>query len=124
MRDIPERHRSMRAVFEPSWKMLPEEEKQVLCRLSVFRGGFTRQKAEQVSGASLLALSSLVIRSLVRRTKSGRYDIHELLRQYVATKLAEDPTELLQTQERHCSYYLGSLAGNDLLLPRPRRSKQ
>src|SRR5512143_3944869 len=39
-RDLPARHRSMHAVFDHSWELLSEEEQGVLCRLSVFRGGF------------------------------------------------------------------------------------
>ena len=109
MRDIPERHRSIRAVFDRSWKMLSNEEQRVLARLSIFRGGFQRQAAEQVAGASLPVLSSLVIRSLIRRTATGRYDLHELIRQYVAARLAQDPQELETTQERHSLFYLGLL---------------
>ena len=109
MRDLPERHRSMRAVFDHSWQMLSTEEKGVLGRLSVFRGGFQRRAAEQVAGASLANLSSLVMRSLLRCTVSGRYDLHELIRQYAASKLAEEPHEQHAAQERHSLYYLGLL---------------
>lgn len=116
MRDVPERHRSMRAVFDHSWQMLSAEEKQVLCKLSVFRGGFQRQAAEQVADASLPVLSSLVIRSLIRRTASGRYDLHELIRQYAETKLAEDSDELHAAEERHSLYYLGLLEENETKL--------
>ncbi|MDQ5853574.1 MAG: hypothetical protein M3380_16185, partial [Chloroflexota bacterium] len=48
--DLPERHRSMRAVFEHSWRLLAPEEQQVLRRLTVFRGGFTRAAAKEVAG--------------------------------------------------------------------------
>jgi len=99
----------MRAVFDHSWQMLSTEERQVLCKLSVFRGGFQRQAAEQVASASLPALSSLVIRSLLRRTAAGRYDLHELIRQYATSKLAEDPGELHTVQERHSHHYLSLL---------------
>jgi predicted ATPase len=116
MRDLPERHRSMRAVFDQSWQMLSTEEKQVLGRLSVFRGGFGRQAAEQVAGASLPVLSALVIRSLLRRTATGRYDLHELIRQYAASKLAEDPRERHAVQERLSVYYLDLLAEKDAKL--------
>jgi DNA-binding SARP family transcriptional activator/predicted ATPase len=90
MRDLPERHRSMRAVFDHSWKMLPVEEQQVLGRLSIFRGGFSRPAGEQVTGASLPVLSALMVRSLLRRGAAERYDLHELISQYAASKLAED----------------------------------
>ena len=106
MRDLPERHRSMRAVFEHSWTLLPNREKQVLSRLSVFRGGFTRDAAEHVAGASLAVLASLVSRSLVQRTEPGRFHVHELLRQYTANLLQEDSQEQLITQERHYAFYL------------------
>src|SRR5512135_2402178 len=39
VRDLPERHRSIRAVFDHSWKLLTAEERETLLRLSVFRGG-------------------------------------------------------------------------------------
>ena len=116
MRDLPERHRSMRAVFDRSWQTLSADEKHVLGRLSVFRGGFGRHAAEQVADASLAVLSSLVIRSLLRRTSTGRYDLHELVRQYAATKLAETPDDLNSVQERHSLYYLGLLEEQDAKL--------
>ncbi len=115
-RDLPERHRSMRTVFDHSWQTLSGEEKQVLSKLSVFRGGFQRQAAEQVAGASLPVLSSLVIRSLLRHMGTGRYDLHELIRQYAALKLTEDPYELYAVQERHSLYYLGLLEEKDIKL--------
>ncbi len=121
-RDVSDRHRSMRAVFEPTWQMLSRDEKRVLARLSVFRGGFQRQAAEQVAGATLSILSTLVTRSLLRRrldearVPAGRYDLHELIRQYSGAKLAEDAGELFSVQERHSLYYLGLLEKNDARL--------
>ena len=109
MRDLPERHRSVRAVFDHSWQLLSTDEKHVLSRLSVFRGGFSRQAAEQVADASLAILSSLVIRSLLRRTPTGRYELHELIRQYAGSKLAENAERPDLVQEQHSFYYLGLL---------------
>jgi predicted ATPase/Tfp pilus assembly protein PilF len=106
MRDLPERHRSIRAVFDHSWKMLTVDEQQVMCQLSVFQGGFQRQAAEQVAGASLSILSSLVNRTLLRRAAPGRYDIHELVRQYSAGHMAADPQMHAAVQQRHYAYFL------------------
>lgn len=106
VRDLPERHRSIRAVFDNSWKMLSADEQQVLSKLSVFCCGFPRQAAEQVAGASLSILSTLVIRTLLRRTATGRYDLHELVRQYSAAHLAADPQAKAVAQERHYAFYL------------------
>src|SRR5207247_2625355 len=81
LRNIPERHRSLRVVFEQSWALLSGDEQAVLMKLSIFRGGFDREAAEQVAGASLSLLASLVDKSLLRLNSSGRYDLHELVRQ-------------------------------------------
>ena len=116
MHDIPERHRSMRAVFDYSWQALSADEQQVLSKLSVFQGGFQRQAAEQVAGASLSILSSLVTRSLLRRTATGRYELHELVRQYATAKLAENQGELNSIEERHSNYYLGLLGEKKTIL--------
>ncbi len=106
MRDLPERHRSIRAVFDHSWKMLTVDEQQVMCKLSVFQGGFSRQAAEQVAGAALLVLSTLVNRTLLRRSVGGRYDLHELVRQYSAGYMAADPQAHAAAQQRHYAYFL------------------
>ena len=86
---LPDRHRSLRVLFDYSWKLLNEEERNVFSRLSVFRGGFPREAAEQVAGATLRLLAALVDASFLRRTPAGRYEIHELLRQYGEEKLSE-----------------------------------
>ena len=112
-RDLPTRHRSMRAVFDHSWKLLPEEEKQVLARLSVFRGGFRREAAEQIAGATLSMLSALVTKSLVRRNGENRYDLHELVRQFAAENLSKKNDEQIATQNRHSKYYLTSFGRAD-----------
>ncbi len=105
-RDLPARHRSMRAVFDQSWRLLSVEEQAVLLRLSVFRSGFQRQAAIQVAGATLSVLSALVMKSLIRRTGTGRYDLHELIRQFAAEHFSDHPEELIATQARHGHYYL------------------
>jgi predicted ATPase/transcriptional regulator with XRE-family HTH domain len=105
-RDLPARHRSMRAVFDHSWKLLTPEEQAVLLRLSVFLGGFRREAAEAVTGATLPTLSALVTKSLIRRSGDGRYDLHELIRQFTAEHLAQRPEEQAATQARHGRYYL------------------
>ncbi len=105
-RDVPERHRSITAVFNHSWKLLAEEERQVMQRLSVFRSGFTRDAARQVAGAALPLLSALVDKSLVRRDGTNRYELHELIRQYAATLLQANAQEEAKTQRRHAEYYL------------------
>ncbi len=106
MLDLPERHRSIRAVFDHSWKRLTVDEQQVMCQFSVFQGGFERQAAERVAGASLPILSTLVNRTLIRRGESGRYGLHTLVRQYSNEHLAADPQMYAATRQRHYAYFL------------------
>ncbi|HEY5902315.1 MAG TPA: tetratricopeptide repeat protein [Anaerolineales bacterium] len=112
-RDLPARHRSMRAIFEHSWKLLTEEEQRVLLRLSVFRGGFRREAAEAVADATLPVLSSLVTKSLVRRGGTGRFDLHELIRQFAAERFAEQPDEQAAARACHGRHYLVFFAQAD-----------
>ncbi|MCB0222311.1 MAG: NACHT domain-containing protein [Anaerolineae bacterium] len=116
LRNIPDRHRSLRAVFESSWHMLSDAERQVLKRLSVFRDGFRREAAIQVAGTTLPLLLGLSSKSLLRRDETGRYDMHELIRQFATEKLAETPTKQMNVLDRHCVYYAGLLQQWDELL--------
>jgi len=86
-RDLSQRHRSMTAVLDQSWELLTPDERRAMARLSVFRGPFTREIAKQVADASLATLAQLVAKSLLRRTEQGRYDLHELMRQYAFAQL-------------------------------------
>lgn len=105
LRNVPERHRSLRAVFEWSWGLLAEAERDVLMKLSVFRGGFDLDAAAEVAGASLTILAALADKSLIRVKDDGRYDLHELLRQYAADKLASVGATST-TEEQHLDYFV------------------
>ncbi|MBK6647806.1 MAG: tetratricopeptide repeat protein [Anaerolineales bacterium] len=95
-RDIPERQRSLRAVFESSWARLGEEEQKAFAALSVFRGGFTREAAEQVAGG----FDSLVDKSLVGR-KDSRFELHEVTRQFAEEKLSAKK----KARNAHAAYF-------------------
>lgn len=108
-RNIPERHRSMRLVMAQSWAALTPDEQTVFKRLSVFRGGFRREAAEIIAGASLRTMAALVDKSFLRLDMTGRYDIHELLRQYGEEHLLADAADLYETTRRHSVYYAQKL---------------
>ncbi len=109
LRNIPERHRSLQAVFAQTWAVLPEQEQAVFQRLAVFQGGFLRDAATTIAGASLALLSSLLDKSLLRwetgDNLNGRYQIHELLRQYAEEKLSDQPEIAQETCATHARYY-------------------
>ena len=123
-RDLPERHRSVRTVFDYSWQRLSEPEREALVRLSMFHGGFTLEAAEQVAGVHLALLLSLINHALVRRGREGRYLLHELVRQYALTAL--DGRGRSELEADYCRYYLGLLerSANDLLGPRQQAAKE
>lgn len=62
-RGVPDRQRSIRAVFDTSWALLSDRERAILPMLSVFRGGFAREAAEFVAAATLRDLLGLVNKS-------------------------------------------------------------
>jgi predicted ATPase/DNA-binding SARP family transcriptional activator len=103
--DLPSRQHSMQAVFERSWRLLTSAERALLACLSVFRGGFTREAAEQVAGANLRLLLALVNKSLLQRQAgSGRFAMHELLRQFAARRRRRaDPAD--QVAQAHSRYF-------------------
>jgi predicted ATPase len=110
LRNVPGRHQSLRAVFEHSWNLLKPKEQLVLARLSVFRGGFTREAASSVADTNLGLLAALVNKSVLRlaeteRETEGRYDFHPLLLEYASEKLA-DFSEATDTQTKHAHCFL------------------
>ena len=105
-RNVAERHHSIQTVFDQTWQRLNEREQNVFKRLSVFRGGFQRDAVVEVTGASLPILSALVDKSLLRLDVNGRYQIHELLRQYAAEQLEKSASDVQQTQADHANYYI------------------
>ena len=110
MGQVPERQRSIRAVMDDTWQRMTEAEQQVFMKLSVFRGGFTREAAQVVAGANLRTLMSLMNKSLLRRdADSGRYEVHELLRQYAAGQL-DIAVETAAVDQAHSRYFLNWLA--------------
>ena len=107
--DTPPQHRNMRAVFQQTWSRLTAAEQQTFARLSIFRGGFQRPAAKQIASASINTLYNLADRSLLRLENNGRFQIHQLLRQYGAEQFAQDPTAEAKVQELHGRYYMSYL---------------
>ncbi len=105
MHGVPDRHRSVRAVFDYSWQLLDPEERDLFMKLSVFQGGFRREAAEQIAGASLQTLSALVDKSMLAAPSSGRYQLHELQRQYGAGQLEKAAGLETAVRNRHCEQF-------------------
>jgi predicted ATPase/transcriptional regulator with XRE-family HTH domain/Tfp pilus assembly protein PilF len=108
-RDLPERHRSLRMVFNYSWDLLDESERAALRRLAVFCGPFDAATAQAVADAPLALLAALLDKSLLRRRTDEHFELHTLVRQYAAEQLAAADDEQERTLARHAAH-LAALA--------------
>jgi predicted ATPase/Tfp pilus assembly protein PilF len=115
-RDVPQRQRSIRVVFDNSWKRLNAAEQDALAQFSIFRGGFNMKAARQISGVSLRTLHKLANKSLLQYDAvKKRYQIHELLRQYGGEKLRNNRpgppgvSAEAAIRDRHSAYYCSFL---------------
>ena len=109
LRGIPEGHRSLRVVFEHSWRLLNKLERTAFCKLAVFQGGFDRLAAQQVAEVNLPMLMNLVNKSLVQRGEGDRFQMHALLHQFARERLQTDPAGENALRERHSRFYLKTL---------------
>ena len=109
----PAAQRSLRAVFDTSWRLLARPERQAIRALSYFRGGFSRRAAKEVCDVTLPALLSLVNKCWLRRGEGGRFSMHELLRQYGVEALAAESEQHSEILRRHSAYYCDWLAAQE-----------
>jgi predicted ATPase len=110
-RDVPDRHQSVVHALESSWARLNAPEREAWARLTVFRGGFTRDAAEAVTGVGVARLARLVDHALVRHGADGRFELHPLVRRFGSERLTEsgEAEATAQAQARH---YLARLAAH------------
>jgi predicted ATPase/DNA-binding SARP family transcriptional activator len=122
--DIPARQRSLQATFEYSWNLLTQDEQRFFTALAVFNGSFSIQAVRQVAGSSARLLQSLVDKCLVNHTAADRYQIHDLVHQFVTQHLEQDPGYLFDIHTRHSHFYLEALEdwGKDLKSARQREA--
>ena len=107
-RDADPRHETLRATIQWSYDLLAEVEQRLFARLAVFAGGCTLEAAEEVAGAELDTLESLLDKSLVRRTDSEsgpRFWMLETIREYALEKL-EESEDAAATVARHTDYFV------------------
>ncbi|MBV7339783.1 hypothetical protein KFU94_68540 [Chloroflexi bacterium TSY] len=104
------RHRTLRAVFDHSWSLLDGAEQKLLKRLSIFAGTFAHSAALEIGQTTPVQLARLTSYSLLRTKEDARYEIHDLLRQYITEKRIETPALDAAVQQAHMVYYAGWIA--------------
>ena len=105
-RDMPERHRSLRVVFEQSWQLLNPSERAGFAHLTCFQSHFSLEAALAVVDLALETLAALLEHTLIQRLQNDRYSLHPLLQQFARDYLAEGDGVF----ERHAAWYLGQVA--------------
>jgi predicted ATPase/class 3 adenylate cyclase len=115
-RDLPDRQRTLRGAIAWSCDLLDEPQRQLLARLSVFRGGWDLDAAEAVAGSDgatsvdvLDGLAALVDQSLVRsidESAAPRFDMFETIREF-AEELLVAAGDAAATRETHARVFLG-----------------
>ena len=109
MRDIPARHRSMRAVLESSWLSLTDEEQETLAQLSIFLGEFDKEAMQAVTLSTHSQLAVLLDKCVLRRSAGGRFGMHHLMRMFAAEKLEEMAAagriDADAVHDRHSQFY-------------------
>lgn len=108
-RDLPPRHRSLRAVLESSVSLLSSEEQQLLARLTIFRGGGTGVAVEAIcqEPQAPVLLSRLRERSLVSTEEASdemRFQMLEIVREFVGELLQQNERAALE--RRHEDYFV------------------
>ena len=117
--DIDPRHRSLRAVFDNSWKLLSQEERLILRKLSIFQAPFTPRAAQNICDATPLLLSIFTDKSLLNHLQEDRFELLATFHQYAFAKLGEDNDELVATKVKFCEFYATLIAQKHLELNSP-----
>lgn len=108
--DIPEEQRTLRAVFEKSWRLLALHEQKGLAALAIFPDTFHRNAAEHVAQLSKSMLKQLINQSLVERNRKERFSLHPSIREYALEKLLDLDELYGSTRLAYAEYYLRLLA--------------
>ncbi len=115
-RDLPARHRTLRATIRSGVDLLDERERRFFVELGAFAGSFDLDAAAAVtattSGQCYRAVASLVRQSLVVPTGGDRYRLLESLRAYAAEALAARP-EREDVRRRHLDHVLALVTAAD-----------
>ena len=105
-RNVLERHRSLRAVLDHSWRLLTPDEIEAMAALAVTRGSFTGEAARDIAGAGPARLASLLAGSLLRVDAAGRYGFHPLVHRFAEEKLDERRALKEEAELRHGGFVL------------------
>jgi DNA-binding SARP family transcriptional activator/predicted ATPase len=118
IRNLPERHRSLRASFAYSWSLLDSAQRRALRRLAIFDDTFSLEAASFVASATKLHFESLGDAGLLAATADGQFAIPRMFRRYVVHMLHEQPAEHAEIQARLAIYMRKTAPATHAACPR------
>lgn len=105
LRNLPQRHRSLRIVFDHSWALLHEHEQQLLLKCSVFSSSFSVEAAAAIAGITTEELHQFVMKSFLRQQSGDRFVFHGIVYEFIQEKLALEEQLTAQLREYHAGYF-------------------
>jgi predicted ATPase/class 3 adenylate cyclase len=117
-RGEPDRHQTLRATIEWSYRLLDDDERALFDRLCVFAGSFDLAAAASVGGRDERDLADLldglVLKSMVvtvpEHNGPRRYRMLDTLRAFAIERLQARPDALDDASDAHARHYLSRLA--------------
>jgi predicted ATPase/class 3 adenylate cyclase len=103
-RGVDARQQTLRAAIEWSYELLSADERQLFARLAVFAGGWTLDAAEDVCGADIDLVQSLVDKSLIRLRERSRFFMLETIRAFALERL-EESHDVSELRARHAAHF-------------------
>jgi diguanylate cyclase (GGDEF)-like protein len=114
----PAEEHLVQSVLDAFWELFSESDQNILFQLTVFKGVFRRDLAQQVTGASPFFLDALASKSLLIKTPQGHYRMPAFLKTYLSGKFQHAEQQLENVRARHCQAY--SRYGDQLTRSSPR----
>lgn len=123
MRNLPERHKSLRAIFLHSWQLLTDKEREAFRALAVFVDGFSAAIAERVANIAPETLTQLRDKSLIQQIEiqrqsapnqqQRRYRLHPVLHHYATEQLDQAADHRAELYHQHCLYFCNFVAAQE-----------
>ncbi|GIV73152.1 tetratricopeptide repeat protein [Caldilinea sp.] len=115
LRDLPPRHRGLRALFQTAWRLLDPACQNALAGVAIFRSPFAVEAATTMLGLrdpdqTAHLLWKLTERSLVQPGAQGRFQLHDRIHRFATEQLAASPTQTALIRERYTTFFLENLA--------------
>lgn len=113
LRDLPARHRSIKAMLDYSWRLLTPTEAELLTACALFPSSFDLATINKIADATWESITKLVDQSLLHELQDAdghhRYVLHPLVHRYATEQREAYPANAHRLSRAYCDYYGGFL---------------